>query len=108
MRTGDEATRALLAPVLDEETAIALAAERAFLRVLDGSCKTPIGAHARIEGGCITFRAIVLKPDGSQFFETAASGPLRRRGLARRSGRPGSRGANSRRFFRSLASRTCE
>lgn len=75
MRTGDEDIRALLAPVLDEETAVSLAAERAFLRVLDGSCKTPIGAHARIERGMIAFRAIVLKPDGSQFFETAASGP---------------------------------
>lgn len=75
IRTGDGATRALLAPVLDEETAIALAAERAFLRVLDGSCKTPIGAHARVEAGSVAFRAIVLKPDGSRFFETDVSGP---------------------------------
>jgi hydroxymethylbilane synthase len=76
VRAGDSATRAFLAPVLDAATGIALAAERAFLRVLDGSCKTPIGAHARIEGARLVFRAIVLKPDGSQFFETAASGPL--------------------------------
>jgi hydroxymethylbilane synthase len=76
VRAGDSAARAFLAPVLDAATGIALAAERAFLRVLDGSCKTPIGAHARIEGARLVFRAIVLKPDGSQFFETAASGPL--------------------------------
>jgi hydroxymethylbilane synthase len=76
MRTGDDATRALLAPILDEETAIALAAERAFLRVLDGSCKTPIGAYARVEGGNVAFHAIVLKPDGSQVFETDVSGPI--------------------------------
>ena len=75
MRSGDDAARALLAPVLDAETGIALAAERAFLRVLDGSCKTPIGAHARVEAGSIAFRAIVLKPDGSRFFETDISGP---------------------------------
>jgi hypothetical protein len=70
------ATRAFLAPVLDAATGIALTAERAFLRVLDGSCKTPIGAYARVEAGNVAFHAIVLKPDGSRFFETAASGPL--------------------------------
>jgi len=75
MRTGDEVARALLAPVLDARTAVALAAERAFLGVLDGSCKTPIGAYACVEAGNVAFRAIVLKPDGSQFFETVASGP---------------------------------
>ena len=75
-RTGDENVRELLAPVLDEATAIALAAERGFLRVLDGSCKTPIGAHAQVESGSVALRAIVLKPDGSRFFETAISGPV--------------------------------
>jgi hydroxymethylbilane synthase len=57
-------------------TGVALAAERAFLRVLDGSCETPIGAHARVDAGNVAFHAIVLKPDGSRFFETATSGPL--------------------------------
>jgi hydroxymethylbilane synthase len=75
VRAGDCATRAFLAPVLDAATGIALTAERAFLRILDGSCKTPIGAYARVEAGSIAFRAIVLKSDGSRFFETAASGP---------------------------------
>ncbi|MGH6851578.1 MAG: hydroxymethylbilane synthase, partial [Methylocella sp.] len=75
-RAGDHAVRALLAPVLDAETGVALAAERAFLAVLDGSCKTPIGANARVEAGNVAFHAIVLKPDGSKFFETAVSGPL--------------------------------
>jgi hydroxymethylbilane synthase len=76
IRTGDEDARAFLAPVLDAATGVALAAERAFLRVLGGSCKTPIGANARVEAGTVAFHAIVLKPDGSRFFETAACGPL--------------------------------
>jgi len=75
MRTGDDATLALLSPVLDVKTAIALEAERSFLRILDGSCKTPIGAHAHLEEGNLVLRAIVLKADGSRFFETAVSGP---------------------------------
>jgi hydroxymethylbilane synthase len=49
---------------------------RPFLRVLDGSCKTPIGAFACLDAGNVAFHAIVLKPDGSRFFETAVSGPL--------------------------------
>jgi hydroxymethylbilane synthase len=81
IRSGDDATRALLAPILDEETGVALATERAFLRVLDGSCKTPIGAHARVEAGSVSLHAIVLKPDGSQFFETAASAPAGEAGM---------------------------
>jgi len=76
IRTGDSALRAFLAPVLDAATGAALATERACLRVLDGSCKTPIGAHARVEGERLDFHAIVLKPDGSRFFETAACGAL--------------------------------
>ena len=75
MRTGDSATRAFLAPVLDAATGIALTAERAFLRVLDGSCKTPIGAYAWLEADKVAFHAIVLTPDGSRFFETNVSGP---------------------------------
>ncbi|MDQ6702292.1 MAG: hydroxymethylbilane synthase [Pseudomonadota bacterium] len=75
-RAGDSAIQAFLAPVLDAATGIALAAERAFLRVLDGSCKTPIGAYACLDAGNVAFHAIVLKPDGSRFFETEASGPL--------------------------------
>jgi hydroxymethylbilane synthase len=75
-RASDSAARAFLAPVLDAATGIALTAERAFLKVLDGSCKTPIGAYARVDAGNVAFHAIVLKPDGSRFFETAVSGPL--------------------------------
>ena len=46
-RAADDATRTLVARVNDADTATALAAERAFLAVLDGSCRTPIAGHAR-------------------------------------------------------------
>jgi hydroxymethylbilane synthase len=73
-RTGDHASEAFVAPVLDAATGLALAAERAFLHVLDGSCKTPIGANARLEDGEVVFRGIVLRPDGSEVFEAASRG----------------------------------
>ncbi len=73
-RADDERTRALVAAIDDAETAAALAAERAFLAVLDGSCRTPIGGHARIERGTLRFRGIVIKPDGSEAFEAFRQG----------------------------------
>jgi hydroxymethylbilane synthase len=75
-RIEDSAAAAFLAPILDAGTGAALAAERAFLRVLDGSCKTPIGAFAEIEASRIRFHAIVLAPEGSRWFETRTEEPL--------------------------------
>ena len=54
----------------------ALIAERAFLAVLDGSCKTPIAGHATIDGGVLSFRGLIAKPDGSAFFEASRKGPV--------------------------------
>ena len=65
---------ALLAAIDDPDTATALAAERAFLAVLDGSCRTPIAGHARVAGAELTFRGLILKPDGSEAFETVRAG----------------------------------
>jgi hydroxymethylbilane synthase len=73
-RAEDARTRTLLEPVNHADTAIALAAERAFLAVLDGSCRTPIAGHAIVSAGQLRFRGMILKPDGSEVFETARSG----------------------------------
>jgi hydroxymethylbilane synthase len=73
-RADDANTRALVAKVDDPDAAIALAAERAFLAVLDGSCRTPIGGHAEINGENIRFRGVIVKPDGSEAFEVSREG----------------------------------
>lgn len=74
-RRGDARVMRLLSPLLDRATGVALRCERALLRVLDGSCRTPIGGHARLEGATLALHAIVLRPDGTQYFETRVSGP---------------------------------
>ena len=74
-RAQDMATLQKLAAIHDETTQIRLDAERAFLAVLDGSCRTPIGGLATVEGDMLSFRGIVLKPDGSAAHEVAISGP---------------------------------
>jgi len=76
-RADDAKTRMLAAKVDDADTASALAAERAFLAVLDGSCRTPIGGHAKVSGEKISFRGVIVKPDGSAAFEVAREGRRR-------------------------------
>jgi hydroxymethylbilane synthase len=73
-RADDAATRALLAKIDDAATATALAAERAFLAVLDGSCRTPIAGYARVNEGVLRFRGMIAKPDGSAAFEVLREG----------------------------------
>ncbi len=76
VREEDGETRGRLALVSDHETYLALAAERAFLAVLDGSCRTPIGGLAEIAGGKLCFRGIIVKPDGSVAHETMREGSI--------------------------------
>ena len=74
VREDNAAICELLAPIHDEETAICIAAERAFLAALDGSCHTPIAGLARLEAGRLSFRGEILTPDGRDFHETAREG----------------------------------
>ncbi len=73
IRTDDDRVRALLEPLDHAQTRLALEAERAFLRALDGSCRTPIAGHAKLVDGVLSFKGMILSEDGQQVFETADS-----------------------------------
>ena len=73
-RIGDAATLKLLAPLNHQATAQALSCERAFLGALDGSCRTPIAGHAKIDGDRLSFSGMILTPDGRQVHEISAEG----------------------------------
>ncbi len=73
-RANDARTRALVAAINDPDTETALIAERAFLAVLDGSCRTPIAGHARSDGEAIFFRGMIAKTDGSEALEVTRRG----------------------------------
>jgi hydroxymethylbilane synthase len=75
-RADDRRTRDLLAAIDDPDTLTAIGAERAFLAVLDGSCRTPIAGHARIAAGAVAFRGMILRPDGSEAHETSRNGAV--------------------------------
>jgi hydroxymethylbilane synthase len=76
MREGDANAARMLAAIDHRDTHLALTLERAFLCVLDGSCRTPIAGHAKVAGDRISFRGLILKPDGSQIHEAVRSGSV--------------------------------
>jgi hydroxymethylbilane synthase len=76
-RADDDQSRALVEAINDADAAIALACERAFLAVLDGSCKTPIAGYARLAGGRVQFSGLIVKPDGSAALSVSRTGPAR-------------------------------
>jgi hydroxymethylbilane synthase len=73
-RADDKNACALAAAIDDADTHTALAAERAFLAALGGSCRTPIAGHARVHSDTVRFRGLLARPDGSDVFEASRQG----------------------------------
>lgn len=73
-RVGDDEAAHLLQKLHHVETGLRVAAERAFLAVLDGSCRTPIAALAEIAGKRLRLRTMILTPDGQEIHETEREG----------------------------------
>jgi hydroxymethylbilane synthase len=74
-----------VAAIGDETALRELTAERAVVALLDATCATPIGVHARVEGARLTIEAFVGLPDGNEWIrdrveheaeEPAAAGAL--------------------------------
>lgn len=76
IRGDDARMRNALSAINHAETFHALAAERAFLAVLDGSCRTPIAAHAAISGNSLRLRGLVARPDGSKSHDIVREGSV--------------------------------
>jgi len=64
-RADDETVRRLVGPLHDPISAACVAAERAMLAALDGSCRTPIAGLAEAADGRLTIEGRLLKTDGS-------------------------------------------
>jgi len=65
IRHGREDLKAVIAPLNDRAAELEITAERAFLQALDGNCRTPIAALARVEGETLSLRGEILAKDGS-------------------------------------------
>lgn len=75
-RIDDARATEMLAAIHDAPTGHRLAAERAFLAALDGSCETPIGGLAELSGDTLRLRGEILRGDGSEVLVDDQSGPV--------------------------------
>ena len=76
VRARDVELHELLSAIEDREARIVATAERALLGALDGSCRTPIGAYARLrDDGTVHLTGLIARPDGSYLLRHTAEGP---------------------------------
>ncbi|OAN76492.1 hydroxymethylbilane synthase [Jannaschia sp. EhC01] len=75
-RVSDTRAADMLAAIHNVETGQRLAAERSFLKGLDGSCQTPIAALAELDGGTLRLRGEILRPDGSEVLTDDRTAPI--------------------------------
>lgn len=74
-RADDAPTLEALALLHHADTARCVTAERAFLRAVEGDCRVPVGALARVEAhGGLSLRAFIGHPDGSAWLEERGEG----------------------------------
>ncbi len=76
IRRDREDLREIIAPLNDKTSELEITAERAFLRALDGNCRTPIAALARCDGGNLVLRGEILAKDGSLRVSQEVSGKV--------------------------------
>ncbi|WP_377191362.1 hydroxymethylbilane synthase [Ruegeria meonggei] len=75
-RSDNSRAGGMLEAIHHAETGQRLAAERALLAALDGSCETPIAGLAQIQDGQLRLRGEVLRPDGSESIAEELDGPI--------------------------------
>jgi hydroxymethylbilane synthase len=75
-RSADSRAASMLEAIHDGPTGQRLAAERAFLKGLDGSCETPIAGLAELDGGTLRLRGEILRPDGSEVLTDDRTAPI--------------------------------
>jgi hydroxymethylbilane synthase len=76
-RRGDDTRAAMMLEAIHHgPTGQRLAAERTFLAHLDGSCETPIGGLADLDGGSIRLRGEILRTDGTEVYADDMNGAI--------------------------------
>ncbi len=72
--SSNDRSRALLEPLNHKSTCVCIETERAFLKELDGSCRTPLAGYATLAGDVISFSAMALTLDGQKVFRAIRIG----------------------------------
>jgi hydroxymethylbilane synthase len=75
-RADDPRVAAIATRIADPATMAAVAAERALLGELDGSCRTPIAALCVATGAEVWLRGLIARPDGSRVWRAERRGAV--------------------------------
>src|SRR3989304_7815102 len=75
IRKDDARIQKIVSGIDDEQTGIAIEAERSLLAKLQGGCQVPIGAYAEIHGKEVSIEAIICILDGDHAIRDTHSGP---------------------------------
>ena len=82
VRAEDQAAGDAAAAIGDLTPMRELTAERTVVTLLEATCASPLGAHARVEGGTIAIEAFVGLPDGSEWVRDRLEGSAEEPALA--------------------------
>lgn len=82
VRAGDVATSDAAVAINDLDAMRELTAERTVVALLEATCASPLGAHARVEGGRLAIEAFVGLPDGSEWVRDSLEGDVEQPALA--------------------------
>jgi hydroxymethylbilane synthase len=75
IRRDDDGTRRLIEIFLHHPTHVAVTAERAFLKTLEGGCQVPIAGLALVENGRVKMEGLVGTVDGTRLIRERIEGP---------------------------------
>ena len=75
LRKSDTGLLSQLQPLHHADTAVAVAAERAFLARLEGGCQVPIGAHAALNQGQLSLGGLIASVDGETLLRETCTAP---------------------------------
>ncbi len=77
IRTGDSETLEIIKILHDEDTFNAVTAERRMLRILEGGCQVPIGAHAQVKKNGLYLDGFVGSLDGKTYYRLKMRGKVK-------------------------------
>ena len=74
-RSDDDRAAQLAAALTDHDSLLRLTAERALVETLEADCRTPVGAHAALDGDSLVLTAFVGAPDGGAWVRDSLAAP---------------------------------
>ncbi|PMP62006.1 MAG: hydroxymethylbilane synthase [Caldimicrobium thiodismutans] len=75
LRKEDEEVKEILKVLHSEKTALAVRAERAFLKTMEGGCQVPLGAYAFFQNGDLVITGFISDLEGERFYKHSVKGP---------------------------------